>query len=313
MAKILEGSGFVGEVRENERLSPYVAFKIGGPADYLLFPGEAEDIRRCYSIASREKLPVTILGSGSNVLVRDGGIRGMVLYLGNSLPGDVEVLEENESSVLWSVPSHWIKARLLDRSLEYSLSGLEFSAGIPGTLGGAVYMNAGTKWGNYSEIIESVEFFSPAQGFYVKNREALAFAYRSHGDGDLKDGALVVRVNLRLKKGKSLSEIRSKVDEILTYRGLKQPLELPNCGSVFKNPPDSEKGAGRLIEACGLKGVRVGGASFSMKHANFILNEFHAKSDDVESLIQLAQKKVKRKFKIDLEPEVIVLGERACV
>ena len=300
-----------GRVREAVVLKDYLAYRIGGPADIFVEPASDLDIQKTVEYCTEQKLPLTIIGSGTNLLVRDGGIRGVVLFLGAGLPGECETLSQDAASILIRVPAHWPKARLLDWALERNFAGLEFSAGIPGTIGGAVWMNAGTKWGSYSDVIERVKFFKPAVGFFEKSRDEMAFKYRGHGEGLLDANTAIVSVELKLSKTKPGAEIRGLVDEILTYRGGKQPLELPNCGSVFKNPENSERGAGRLIEAAGLKGLREGNAMVSLRHANFILNLGNATGHDVETLIAKVQATVVEKFGIALEREVIFLGERA--
>jgi UDP-N-acetylmuramate dehydrogenase len=176
-------------------------------------------------------------------------------------------------------------------------------------MGGAVWMNAGTKWGSYSDVIQSVRFVHPEKGIFEKNLSELGLKYRGHGEGLMDHETAILSVDIKLLKNKSPADSRKLVDEILAYRGARQPLEFPNCGSVFKNPQNSEKGSGRLIEAAELKGKQIGQAMISPKHANFILNLGAAKSSDVEALIRLCQEKVLEKFKISLEPEVIILGQ----
>lgn len=304
-----------GTLFENAPLSERVAYKIGGPADLLLETSFEEDFKIALEAAARHKVPVTLLGNGTNLLVRDGGIRGLVVYLGQMAPGSgledgIAVLSRQGDEMRIRVPAHCSKARLLEKALEESWSGLEFSAGIPGSIGGAVYMNAGTKWGSYGPIIESVRLYSHAQGFFEKSGSEMGFKYRGHGEGLLDGSTLVISVVMKLGTDKNQSEIRALVDEILTYRGGKQPLELPNCGSVFKNPENSTLGAGRLIEACGLKGSKVGGAQISLKHANFILNTGGATAHDVETLIERVQAEVLAQKGVRLEREVIILGDK---
>lgn len=300
---------FKGTRKKNEILAPYVAYRVGGPAQDFLVPQDEADVISCLIYAHQTKTPLKVLGSGTNLLIRDGGVEGMVLFLGAGLKGDIEILEENEQSLLVRVPGHWPKAKLLSLALAKSWGGLEFSAGIPGTMGGAVYMNAGTKWGAYGDVIEKVRLYNVEHGLVEQTKEQMKFKYRGHGEGLLKSSTVVLSADLRLMKSK-LSDIRKLVDEILSYRGSKQPLELPNCGSVFKNPENSEKGAGRLIEAAGLKGTTIGNAQISLKHANFILNLGGAKASDIEGLINLAQSEVAKKFSINLETEVIILGKQ---
>jgi UDP-N-acetylmuramate dehydrogenase len=290
-------------------LAPYVTYKIGGPADIFVMPQSIEDMCRALDFSCEQALPVTLLGNGSNLLIRDKGIRGVVIYLGSLKEGRIEILSEDANQIMIRVPANLSKAHLLDWSLLHNLSGLEFSAGIPGTLGGAVFMNAGTKWGSYSNVIEAVQFYSLKKGLYTVLKDGLGLKYRGHGEGLLDGKTIVLSVDLLLKKEVDSKKSRNLVDEILGYRGMRQPLEYPNCGSVFKNPENSEKGAGRLIEAAGLKGIRVGGAQVSLKHANFILNLGTATASDVETLIKKIQKEIFEKFSIQLETEVIILGD----
>lgn len=297
-----------GRVREAIPLKEFVAFNIGGPAEIFVEPRAEEDIRASADFALRHNLDFHILGNGSNLLVRDAGVPGVVVYLGSLLSEDWQILREDADEVEIRVSAALAKARLLELALERAWGGLEFSAGIPGTLGGAVFMNAGTKWGSYGEVVERVRFYSPQKGFFEKSKSELGFKYRGHGEGLFDASTVIVSVDIKLSKSKKASEIRALVDEILCYRGSKQPLELPNCGSVFKNPENSARGAGRLIEACGLKGLQHGQAQVSLKHANFILNRGQALAADVESLITEIQLRVEEKEKIRLEPEVIFWG-----
>ncbi len=303
---------FSGKIFSNFQLKNKLYYQIGGPADIFIAPSSVEDIRLVVNLAWNESVPLTLLGAGTNLLVRDGGIRGVVLFLGYGLGGSPKILNENFQGALVSVPSFFAKAHLLQWAYENKLGGLEFSAGIPGTLGGAVWMNAGTKWGSYSDVIESVGFFHPEHGAFRKQKEDLGLKYRGHGEGLLDAWTVVEDIQVILPKlsVEKLEESQKKIDEILSYRGLRQPLERPSCGSVFKNPETSEKGAGRMIEACGLKGLKMGDAQVSTKHANFILNLGQAKASDVEGLIKKIQAEVFEKFQIQLEPEVIILGQQ---
>ncbi len=303
--------GLAGRIRQEIELKDYLYYGIGGPAQYFAESPSEKDIPLLFAFAKKKNLAIVILGNGTNLLVRDGGIRGLVLYYGSSLPGSVKVLQDHPEDVLIQVPAYFSKASLLDLALKNSWGGLEFSAGIPGTLGGGVYMNAGTKWGSYASVIERVHFYSQDQGFFSKSGPQMGFKYRGQGEPLLTEGrALVLSVELKLKKSQEPHKIRALVDEILAYRGEKQPLELPSCGSVFKNPENSLLGAGRLIEACGLKGKQRGQAQVSLKHANFILNLGGARASDVEALIEEVQATVLKEKGVSLERELIILGDR---
>jgi UDP-N-acetylmuramate dehydrogenase len=237
---------------------------------------------------------------------------GLSVFMGPTQSLRPQVLSEDDRSVRVRVRAEDAKADVLDWAMDRRLVGLEFSAGIPGTMGGAVYMNAGTKWGSYGEVIEGVHLFSLSQGRLYKKAEEMGFKYRGHGEGLMSDGAVVTFVDLKLRKASDPVEFensRSKVDEILIYRGTRQPLDYPSCGSVFKNPENSPRGAGRLIEASGLKGLRRGQAMVSLKHANFILNLGGAKAADVNGLIEDIRDRVEKDHGIRLDPEVVRLGD----
>jgi UDP-N-acetylmuramate dehydrogenase len=292
-------------------LGPFAAYAVGGTADLFFAPTTEDDLVEGLDWAHTHYLPTFVLGSGTNLLVRDGGVRGLVVYLGpHTRSWHLRVVERREDSLLLRVPCAFSKAELLDWSLASGCSGLEFSAGIPGTLGGAVYMNAGTRWGSYASVIEKVRLWSPGQGPLEKTATEMGFKYRGHGEGILSDGGVVLGADLRLPIARDPEASRSLVDRILSYRGSRQALERPSCGSVFKNPENSARGAGRLIESAGLKGTRRGGAQLSTKHANFLINRGNATAADIEELILLAQSRVKEEFGIELEREVIFAGRK---
>lgn len=304
--------GLAGTLEEDKELSQSAAYKIGGLAKYFYTPTNSQDLLKFLEITDKNSIPLFILGSGTNLLISDKGFQGVILWMGPSVQhreSEVRVLSQDDVHITLEVPAHFSKAKLLDLAVKNCWGGLEFSAGIPGSLGGAVFMNAGTKWGSYGEVITEVEFVSLKKQVYSLKSDEIGFKYRGLGEGLLDGKTIVSAVRLKLKKNTPQSEILAKIDEIYSYRGLRQPLELPNCGSVFKNPANSEKGAGRLIEACGLKGTSVGGAEISLKHANFILNKGGASSSDVRTLIQKIQDTVYSKFQIQLEPEVIFVGD----
>lgn len=300
--------GLSGRLERDKNLSSIVAYKIGGAARFFYTPTDSQDLLKFLELIEKHSLPLFILGSGTNLLVSDCGFDGVVLWMGPSIGNsekDIKVISETNDSLVVQVPAYFSKAQLLDIAIKNSWGALEFSAGIPGSLGGAVFMNAGTKWGSYGEVIEEVELVSLKKNIYTLKNEEIGFKYRGHGEGLLDGKTIVSSVKLKLKKNTPRSQILKKIDDIYSYRGQKQPLELPNCGSVFKNPAKSDKGAGRLIEACNLKGTVVGGAEISLKHANFILNKGDAKAADVRELIARIQDTVFAKFQIKLEPEVI--------
>jgi len=291
-------------------LGPYAAYTVGGSADLFFAPHSEAQLVDGLEWARANTVPVFVLGSGTNLLIRDGGFRGLVVYLGPlTRAWHLQVIERNAATLLVRVPGAFSKSELLEWALENSCEGLEFSAGIPGTLGGAVYMNAGTRWGSYASVIERVRIWSPHDGLVERSAAEMGFKYRGHGEGALSSGSVVLGADLRLKIASDSESSRALVDRILAYRGSRQALERPSCGSVFKNPENSSRGAGRLIESAALKGTRRGGAQLSTKHANFLLNRGNATASDIEELIVFTQRRVKEEFGIDLDPEVIVVGE----
>lgn len=295
-------------VQRNISLAPFAAYKVGGAADYFFEASTEIELVKVIDWAFHSKIPYFVLGSGSNLLIRDTGFRGLVIYVGPlTRSWKIELLEGEGR---FRVPAAFSKAELLDFALMNGWSGLEFSAGIPGTLGGAVYMNAGTRWGSYESVIESVRLWIPKLGIVEKPATEMGFKYRGHGEGALSKGAIVLSVDIKLQKSSDNGSLSfAMVDRILSYRGARQALERPSCGSVFKNPEGSSMGAGRLIEAANLKGQAIGGAQISTKHANFILNTGEAKAKDIEDLVEFIQKTIFEKYKIELELELIIIGQ----
>jgi UDP-N-acetylmuramate dehydrogenase len=286
-------------VRFDEVLAPYVAYQIGGPADILVFPKDAPDLRVLAQLCEKYDLPVTIIGTGTNLLISDEGIRGVVLSLLHAFQG-IQPSENGPNRV--HCGAGVTKPALLEWAMQQGLTGLEFSAGVPGTLGGGIFMNAGTKYGCYADILTEVELFDFKNGLRTVPRKELYFGYRETAVGD----ALVVSVEFQLQPG-DRGAIRTEVARIIQERAEKQPLDFPSCGSTFKNPPEGLS-AGRLIERAGLKGLKVGAAEISLKHANFILNKGGAKAQDILTLIGIIKQRVQEQFQVKLECEVILLG-----
>lgn len=288
-------------VRFDEPLKPYMAYRIGGPADVLVFPASEAELTWLSDQAAQNSVPITVVGTGTNLLVHDDGIRGIVILLENAFD-QIEVVEHQAEAVLVRAGGGVTKPHFLDWACDNGLTGLEFSSGVPGTVGGGIYMNAGTKYGSYSDILTELRLFSFKNGPSCCRREELFFGYREQTA--VKE-AIVVSATFKLRKGDH-NAIRREVQRIIAERAKKQPLDLPSCGSTFKNPPGFS--AGRLIERCDLKGLRVGGAEISAKHANFILNTGDAMAADVLTLIDIATATVKYRTGVTLENEVILLG-----
>lgn len=288
----------------DERLAPYLAYRVGGPADCLVFPETEEDLVWIAETAKAIGEPITIIGNGTNLLVADRGIRGITVSLLRAFQ-DISYDDSAPPGEIWVRTGGGVeKARLLEWAIREGLSGLEFSSGVPGTIGGGIFMNAGTKYGCYGDILRRLRLFDFVNGARELGRGEAHFGYREQ---TAVKGSLVTSVTFELKRGDA-AVIRAEVNRIIAERAEKQPLDFPSCGSTFKNPPEGLS-AGRLIEKTGLKGLTVGGAEVSTKHANFILNKGDATAGDILALIDIIKAKVKETFQVQLECEVIVLGD----
>ncbi|PKG22276.1 UDP-N-acetylmuramate dehydrogenase [Niallia nealsonii] len=286
-------------VKVNEPLNKYTYTKIGGKADFLLFPTSFQQLQEAYQYALKENLPITILGNGSNVLIKDGGIRGVVFNLTKLI----------EISLSQNKITAQCGAAIIDTSqfaLKHHLTGLEFACGIPGSVGGAIYMNAGAYGGEVADVLESAKVLTKTGEIITLSKNELDLGYRTSNVS--KKGYIVLEAIFSLKEGQ-YEEIKAKMDELTFLRESKQPLEYPSCGSVFKRPPNHF--AGKLIQDSGLQGTKIGGAQVSIKHAGFIVNVENATATDYLSLIKHVQKTVKDKYNVDLETEVRVIGEEA--
>jgi UDP-N-acetylmuramate dehydrogenase len=285
-----------GEVVRDAPLAPRTAIRVGGPADLLVRPADPDALAELLRAVRELGVPLAILGGGANTLVADAGVRGVVLRLPQDLAPESTV---GETLVLGAGAP---MMRLWSRGHALGLVGMEFIAGIPGTLGGAVAMNAGTRAGEMKDVVARVELATADGAGFVEAR-ALGFAYRTCR---LPPGAVVTRVELALRRGDVAASERL-MQEDRERRRRTQPLDRPTFGSTFTNPPGEY--AGRLVEAVGLKGHRVGNATWSEVHANFVTNLGGATARDVLALVNLARSRVKERFGIVLEPEVRLLGE----
>jgi UDP-N-acetylmuramate dehydrogenase len=282
----------------NEPMSRHTSFRIGGPADVLALPADECELQALLRTADAQGVPVTLIGNGSNLLVRDGGIRGLVIKLGNMLNASSAQGEE------LTFGSGVSLAMASKRAAALGLSGMEFAVGIPGTIGGAVYMNAGAYDGEMSKVVTSVRVMDMRGELSELSADELDFSYRHTAlQGS---GRIVVSVTVRLTRGEQ-ETIMAKMFDFSQRRQSKQPLELPSAGSMFKRPPGYF--AGTLIEQTGLKGYTVGGAQVSPKHAGFVVNIGGATASDVLRLIADVQERVYAAHGVRLEPEVLVLGE----
>ncbi len=284
-----------GTVRFSASLKEHTSFCIGGPADVFVEPADIEDLIRLVVQARAQKLPVFVLG-GTNLLVRDKGIRGVVVSLAK-----LRAIKEEPGSVLYAEGGVGMPT-LIGYAIRRSLTGLEWAAGIPGTVAGCVVMNAGTRLGEMKDTVKAVRIVTPAGVLVDCPAHEISFTYRR---AQLPAG-IVAGVWLQLKPGVR-SDIEKVVKDYLRYRRDTQPLTLPSAGCVFKNPVNDS--AGRLVEAAGLKGARVGDAEVSEKHANFIVNRGNASAKDVLTLIKMVQAKVIRKTGVKLELELKLVGQ----
>lgn len=285
------------KVKDNEPLYPYTSFKIGGPADILVEPADIDSLQEVMQVAAEAQVPYFILGKGSNLLVGDLGIRGLVIVM-NQL-SQIQVL-----GTRLRAGAGVTLAKLAVHALEAGLTGLEFASGIPGTLGGAVVMNAGAYDGEMKDVITQVIALTPAgERRTISNADA-EFAYR-HSIFQ-ENGWIVAEVELELCKGET-EKIRAKMNELNSRRKEKQPLEYPSAGSTFKRPTGYY--AGGLIEQSGLKGYSVGDAQVSEKHAGFVINRGKASAVEVLRLIRHVQQTVYEQHGVNLEPEVRLVGE----
>ncbi|MCY4131931.1 MAG: UDP-N-acetylmuramate dehydrogenase [Nitrospira sp.] len=289
-------SGIRGEVVFDAPLAELTSLRIGGPADAFVSPEDVHDVCRIVRQAQTARIPIMVLG-GTNLLVQDGGIRGIVLSLANLAAIEIEDVRLVFAEAGARMPV------LLGFAVHHGLSGLEWAAGIPGTVGGAVVMNAGTKLGAMQDCLDAIQMVDLDGRLVTYAAASVDFAYRSVS---LPEG-VVVGAWLRLTPA-SRETIDSRTKSYLQYRKQSQPLSQPNAGSVFKNPQGTT--AGRLIEKAGLKGCRVGDAQVSTKHANFIVNLGQARSADVLQLIETIQREVSRQTGVMLELEWKVVGER---
>jgi UDP-N-acetylmuramate dehydrogenase len=289
------------KVKVHEPLARYTSIKVGGPADYLLEVESHQALIQTLGVLRSQKIPFYLLGNGSNLLVSDLGVRGAVIRLGP----DFKRIEWQESgeNILVDVGAAYPVPQLVRQAARRGCSGLEFAEGIPGSVGGALVMNAGAYGSEMEKIVDRVEAVTDVGEPCSFSREEMIFSYR---DSHLPSGIIVTRLKLHLSKGK-VEEIDLRVRELVQRRKKSQPSGHPNSGSMFRNPPGDF--AGRLIEAAGLKGKRMGHAAISDRHANFIVNLGGAKAEEVRGLMEMAQVEVKTKFRVELQPEVRFLGE----
>lgn len=288
------------DILKNEPMSKHTSFKIGGNAEYFIKVKSIQNLKKILILANNNNIPVTIVGNGTNLLVRKGGIKGFVLKL------DFKEfkIKRNTNEILITAEAGIPLAALSAIALKEEISGLEFLSGIPGTIGGAIRMNAGAYGTEMKDIVLKTKVMSYDGKIKTLSLEEQKFSYRNSIFSNNK--YIILETTLKLKKGIK-AEIEEKMNEYSLSRKNSQPLEYPNAGSTFKRVEG--KITAKLIDDCGLKGFCVGDAEVSMKHAGFIVNRGNATAEDVLNLTEIVKEKVKEKFDVNIELEILVLGE----
>ena len=295
LAKAIDPKGLV----RNASMKEYTSLKAGGSADLLVIPKTEEELRLALAVIAENAVPCFIMGNGTNLLVRDGGYRGVIVKIG----ADLSAIKTEEETVFAEAGA--LLSVVAAEALSKSLSGFEFASGIPGSLGGAVFMNAGAYGGEMKHVVSEVNVVS-ADGKRERTLSVSEMAYGYRSSALMETGELVLSAKLRLTRG-DRSDIAATMKELTIRRNEKQPVCYPSAGSFFKRPQGLF--AGKLIEEAGLKGERVGGASISTLHAGFLINDGRASASDILALMEKVQQEVHAQFGVMLEPEVRIIGE----
>ena len=291
-------------IKLDEPMSKHTSFRVGGNADAYIIVQNKENLIEVLKIAKEYNLPITIVGNGTNLLVKDNGIRGLVINYASS---NFEIIDANKVDEYKIKVDSGVKNGVFAQFLlKNELTGFEFAAGIPGTIGGAIYMNAGAFGGEIANIVESVTYISLKDlKIYTLKNEQCEFAYRT-SIFEQDEDKIILEAIFNFKKGKK-EEIAQKMDEFRNKRLLSQPLDKPSAGSTFKRGENFI--TAKLIDECNLKGYKIGGAQVSEKHAGFIINTGNASAKDIIDLIEYVKTKVYEKFGVEIKPEVRVIGE----
>ena len=286
-------------IKQNEPMKNHTSFKIGGPAEFYIKIKSIEELQKILKFAKKENIKITIIGNGSNVLVSDKGIKGIVIRT-NLKEIEIEEKEQNkiEITVDDAVPIGFLAQKLLKEEI----AGFEEIAGIPGTIGGAILMNAGAHGSEMKDIVKTVTYMTRDGEVHTITNEQAKFEYRKSLFAE-KD-YIILEVEMQLKKGNA-EEIKEKMTEYATYRKEKQPIEYPSAGSTFKRGTDFV--TAKLIDECGLKGYQIGGAQISEKHAGFIINKNNATAQDVIKLMEYTKEQVYKKFGKKIEQEIEII------
>lgn len=286
------------KIKIDEPMSKHTSFKVGGCADIFVKAETIDDVEYILNFVKQNEIPLTVIGNGSNLLVRDNGIRGITMQI------SIEKIDINKDTKIVNVGSG-VKLGMLAIMLQHEeLTGFEFAGGIPGTTGGAVKMNAGAYGGEFKDIVKEVTFITREGQIKTLENKDLDFSYRHSRFCNCND--IVLSAKLQLKQGNE-KEIKKTMDENLNHRREKQPIEMPSAGSTFKRGEDFI--SAKLIDEAGLKGYSIGGAQVSEKHAGFIVNTGNATAKDIIDLIEYVKKVVYEKFEKELELEIEIIGE----
>ena len=280
----------------NEPMNKHTSFKIGGPAECLIKVQTAGELKEILKTVQQQNIPLTIIGNGSNLLVSDNGIKGIVLKI------EIDTFEINAETAQLKVGSGVKLGFIAQKCLKQELAGFEFASGIPGTIGGAIRMNAGAHGREMKDVVTTIKYMDRNGEIHTIQNEQAEFEYRNsifaHQD------YIILEVEMQLEKGNK-EEIQNKMTEYATYRKEKQPIEYPSAGSTFKRGTDFI--TAKLIDDCGLKGYQIGGAQISEKHAGFIINKDNATAEDVIKLMEYTKEQIYNKFGKTIEPEIEII------
>lgn len=286
------------QIKLSEPMSRHTTLGIGGPADCLVLPNTREELSQVVHILSKGKIPFIVIGGGANLLVRDKGIRGVVLVTSR-----MQQVNKVDNTLIVEAGVSTVRTAAI--ALQYGLSGLEFASGIPGTIGGAAYMNAGAYGGEMSQVVTGITSCDREGIFHRYEGDEIRYAYRHSAFMDNHE--IIIEVSISLQPATTTS-IKMKMDDFNTRRRNKQPLDAKSAGSTFKRPEGHY--VGHMIESLGLKGFSVGDASVSTKHAGFLINKGKASCKDMLHLIEEIQYRVKERYNVDIETEVRIIGEQ---
>lgn len=301
---------FGGDVRFDEPMSNHTSLRVGGPAEAFVIPKNVQDLEALILWLWEKQLPYLIIGDGTNLLVKDGGIDGVVIILTNCSKTIVQADMENNGVIITAMAGVRLQT-LCSYAVDHGLEGMNFAVGIPGTVGGGIMMNAGTSYGSMESVVESIKILQPTGQTQRIKREKLNFSYRklswNEGRTDIFKGQSVVLDGCFRFRPSDPKKLKKEARAILKTRREKHPIGIPSAGCFYKNP-ESGKTAGELIELAGLKGKSIGGAEISQKHANFIINRHKASASDFLALMELVEKTVSKMFNVDLKREVKIVG-----